>query len=153
MDNQAPDKNQPSEPKSWREERWERREERREARRAAGSGSSKAGALIAGLLLIVFGGLFLLQNFGNYTIPINNWGALFILIPAVAAFDRAYRLYRDAGNHFSAGARGAAFVGIILVIVTVVILLNLNWALWGPVLIILVGLAILSSVFFRDGEK
>ena len=86
--------NEQAEPKSWREERWERRQ----ARRAALGGSSSAGALIAGLLLVILGVVFLLQNLGNIAISLKNWGALFILIPAVAAFDRAYRLYRTAGN-------------------------------------------------------
>ena len=133
--------NEQAEPKSWRQERWERRQ----ARRAALGGSSSAGALIAGLLLVILGVVFLLQNSGNIAISLKNWGALFILIPAVAAFDRTYRFYRTAGNQLTAAARGAAFVGIVLVAVTFVIILNLNWAIWGPALIILVGLSLLLN--------
>jgi O-antigen/teichoic acid export membrane protein len=146
MDNPTPNKNDQQENKSWREERWERRQ----ARRAALGGSGRAGALIIGLLLVVFGAVFLLQNFGNYTIPFNNWGILFLLIPVVALFDRAYRIYRKNGNQLTPPARGAAFFGLILLAVTVIVLFNLNWALWGPLLIILVGIGVLISTILPN---
>jgi len=146
MDNQAPGNNDQQENKSWREERWERRQ----ARRAALGGQSKAGGLIVGLLLVILGAVIILQNYGNYTIPIRNWGAFFILIPVVALFDRAYRIYRNSANQITAPVRGAAIFGLILLLAMVIILFNLNWALWGPILIILVGLSILISLFLPN---
>jgi hypothetical protein len=146
MNEQPPNNNNQPEPKSWREVRWEQRQ----ARRAALGSPGKGVALIAGLLLVLLGVVFLLQTSGYFTIQLQNWGALFILIPVVAAFDRAYREYRFAGNQLTAQARGAAMVGIVLIIVTVVILFNLNWAIYGPVLIILVGLGLLSNVVFPN---
>jgi O-antigen/teichoic acid export membrane protein len=149
MDTKTQNGSQPPEIKSWREERLEHRQ----ARRAALGGPSRAGALVAGFLLVIFGAIFLLQNYFSYTIPLKNWGALFILIPAIVAFDRSYRIYRTAGNRFTAAALGAAVVGLILLAVTVVILFNLNWAIWGPVLAIVAGLGLLLGVFFKNGKQ
>jgi hypothetical protein len=137
------------EPKSWREER----RERRMARRAALGGRSMGGGLIIGLLLVVLGGVFFLQNFGKYPLILKNWGALFILVPAVAAFERAYRFYRNAGNRLTGPARGAFLVGIVLVVVTAVIILNLNWSIYGPLLIILVGLGLLLNSMLPSGKE
>jgi O-antigen/teichoic acid export membrane protein len=148
MDNQTQNGSQPPEIKTWREERLERRQ----ARRAALGGPSSVGAVIAGFLLVIFGAIFLMQNYFSYTIPLKNWGALFILIPAVIAFDRSYRIYRTSGNRFTAAARGTAIVGFILLAVTVVILFNLNWAIWGPVLAIVAGIGLLLSVVFKNSK-
>lgn len=137
--------NDQSEPKSWREER----RERREVRRAALGNPTRGGALIAGLLLVVLGAVFLLQNSINFAISLKNWGALFILLPAVAAFDRGFRFYRKAGNQLTAQSRAAIFVGITLIVVMFVILMNLNWAVWGPLLIILVGAGLLINTLLK----
>lgn len=146
MNEPSSTQNQPPEPKSWREER----RERRQARRAALGSPGRGAGLIAGVLLVLLGIVFLLQNSGYLTIQLQNWGALFILIPVVASFDRAYREFRSAGNQLTAQARGAALVGLVLLIVTVVILFDLNWAIYGPILIILVGLGLLSNVVFPN---
>ncbi len=138
--------NEQPEVNSWREDR----RERREARRAALGNPSKGGALIVGLILVILGAVVLLQNSGNFSISWRNWGALFILLPAIAAFDRGYRYYRNAGNQLNGQARGALFVGIILVVVTFVILLNLNWTIWGPVLIILAGILLLFNTLLNS---
>jgi len=149
MNDPSNDNNNKPEPKSWREERWERRE----ARRAALGGQSRGGALIAGLLLVILGLVFLLQNSGYFTITLKNWGALFILIPVVAAFDRAYRIYRYAGNQLTAPARGAALVGLVLLLITLIILFNLNWSVWGPALIILVGIFLLINSILTNHKE
>ncbi len=141
MNEQSSTQNNQPEPKSWREERWERRQ----ARRAALGSPGKGVVLISGLLLVLLGIVFLLQTCGYLTIQLENWGAIFILIPVLALFDRASREYRIAGNQLTPQARGAALVGLALLVVMVVVLFNLNWAIYGPVLVILVGLGLLSS--------
>jgi hypothetical protein len=146
MTEQPSSQNNQTEDKSWREERWEHRQ----ARRAALGNPGKGVALIAGLLLVLLGIVFLLQTSGYLIIKLQNWGALFILIPVLALFDRAYREYRFAGNQLTPRASGTALVGIVLLIVMVVVLLNLNWAIYGPVLVILVGLGLLSSILFSS---
>jgi peptidoglycan/LPS O-acetylase OafA/YrhL len=148
-DQSSMNKNDQTEPKSWREERWERRE----ARRALIGNRGRGGGLLMGLLLVLLGIVFLLQNYGNFSIPLKNWGALFILIPAIGAFDRSLRIYRNSGNQLIPQARGAFIVGVVLVLVAAVLLLNLNWMVWGPVLIIIAGLGLLINSILPNREQ
>jgi hypothetical protein len=76
------------------------------------------GTWLVGLILIVLGGIFLLRNTGIFDIPLKNWWALFILIPAIGALDTALRMYRSAGNQLTAPARGSLLVGLVLTFVT-----------------------------------
>jgi hypothetical protein len=123
---------QPDEPgyRDWREEREERRAQRR----------SGGGAWWGGLVLIVLGVIFLLQNMGAAIF--SNWWALFILIPAVAAFGAAWRSYQAAGNRLTAPARGSLIGGLVLTAISLGFLFNLNGRLFWPMLIILAGVGI-----------
>jgi hypothetical protein len=114
-------------------------QERREAR-------GGAGAWIGGLLLIALGVIFLLQNQGITILNnLQNWWALFILIPAVGAFANAWRAFNQAGGRLNAAARGSLIGGLILTMVAAIFLFNLDWGLLGPVLIILVGAGVLLN--------
>lgn len=126
-------------------DRHEARRQRREARRAALGARSSGGTWVAGLILILLGTAFLMQNMGTFSIPFRNWWALFILMPAIGAFSRAFRVYKHADNRLTTQARNSLFVGLILTIVSGLFLFDLNWSLFGPLLIILVGLGILLN--------
>lgn len=119
----------------------EARRQRRADRLAA---PSRGGSWVAGIILIVLGGAFLMQNMGTYRFPLQNWWALFILIPAVGAFDTAFQTYRNTGT-FTSTARGSLLVGIVLTLVTAAFLFNLSWTYFGPALIILAGVGILMN--------
>ena len=141
MSSQSPINDNPSEPA----DRYEARRQRREARRATGR------SWIAGLVLILLGAAFLLRNTGIFNFPLKNWWALFILIPAIGAFDSALRLYRSADNQLTAPARGSLLVGLVLTFITISFLFNLNLAVFGPVIIILIGIVLLAGTLFgRD---
>jgi cation transport ATPase len=114
------------------------REERRERRRER-SGS----AWIVGVILIIVGLIWMFPGLRVYSF--TNWWALFILIPAVAAFSNCWRSYKAVGNHMDAQARGSLFGGILLTMVAAIFLLNLNWTILGPVLIILLGAGLLIN--------
>lgn len=129
----------------------DRREARRQRRAERLADPSRAGSWIAGLILIVLGGVFLLQNTGSFRFPLDNWWALFILIPAVGAFDTALRTYRHEGT-FTAAAIGSLMVGIVLTLVTAAFLFKISWTYFGPALIILVGLGILIKGVFLDRD-
>lgn len=116
--------------------------DRREARRRRRDGT---GGWIVGVILIVLGGLFLLQNSGALRIPLTSWWALFILIPAIGAFERAWRVYRGAGNQFTNQVGGSFLLGIVLTLVTAAFLFNFGWMYFGHALIILAGLGILMT--------
>lgn len=143
MNEQSP-LNQP-EPLDRREARRQRREERL-------ADPSRGGAWVAGLILIVMGTMFLLRNTGNYDFPLRNWWALFILIPAVGAFDTALRTYRHAGNQLNAPARSSLLVGTVLTFITFMFLFDISWTFFGPILIILVGIAILFNYSLGNRE-
>jgi peptidoglycan/LPS O-acetylase OafA/YrhL len=141
------DQMQNNEPYDRHEARRQRRAERREARGIPGGST-----WVVGLILIVLGGTFLMQNMGNFYFPFTNWWALFILIPALGSLDRAYRSYKNSGDQFTGFARNSTFVGVILLIVTGLFLFNLSWIYYGPLLLILVGLGVLLNSVFPSKE-
>lgn len=110
---------------------------------------SRTGGWMAGLVLIVLGAMFLMRNTGPFHFPLQNWWALFILIPAIGAFDSAFRTYRAAGSQLTAPARGSLLVGMVLSFVAVMFLFDISWTFFGPILIILVGLGIIVSAMLR----
>ena len=78
-------------------------------------------------------------------IELANWWALLILFPAGEALSRAWRGYQDAGQRLSADARRPLFIGVVLILVAVTFLLELDWIVFGPVLIILAGVGLLLT--------
>jgi hypothetical protein len=98
---------------------------------------------IAGAVLIIIGIIFLGRTLGSFYV--SNWWALFILLPAAGAISSAFQLSQDAGGRLTRSARASLLLGILLVCATAVFLFGLNWAFFGPVLIILAGLGILVN--------
>lgn len=103
--------------------------------RAARSENSWVG----GAILIGLGILFLLNNLDMFYL--ENWWALFILLPAVGAFATAWRTYRQ-DQHLSASARANLVGGTILTLVAAMFLFNLDWMIFGPLLLILAGVGL-----------
>lgn len=91
----------------------------------------------------------MLQNLHVMIIPLANWWALFIFIPAIGAFARAWDAFRVAGGHLTERARGSLFGGVILCLVACTFLFGLNWAIFGPVAMMLVGLSVLLGSLTR----
>ena len=102
------------------------------------------GQWVPGLILIVLGAVFLVNNLTGF--EIQNWWALFILIPAFSAFSRAWRRFNQAGT-LDRHARQSLLGGLIMTGVAVIFLFNLNWMWFGPVLLILLGLTLLGNEF------
>lgn len=102
---------------------------------------------LGGAVLILIGLFFLLQNFTSF--QLNNWWALFILIPALGSLGTAWRAYRAAGR-WNAAARGALFGGLVLLIITAIFLFNLDWGRFWPLFLIIAGLGALASALIRD---
>lgn len=132
----------PPQYQDWREERRAARDARREARRERRSASGTPGWIL-GAILIVLGILFLLQNAGITVV--NNWWALFILIPAVGSFTAAYNIYKSNGRLTPAG-RSSLAGGVILTLIAAVFLFGFNFGLLLPVLLIVAGLILLANV-------
>ena len=128
----------------WHDVRRAERAARREERHAR-RGSS--GAWVGGVVLIVLGLIFLLQNVRGFYL--NNWWALFILIPAFGSFVDAWNRYREAGR-LSRRVRGAFISGCVLLLVTATFLFNWNWGLVLPILLIIWGVTILFNSLLPD---
>jgi hypothetical protein len=129
----------------WREQRRAERWARREARwqRHAGWPYGWFG----GLVLILIGAAFLLENLGiSY---LTNWWALFILIPAFGIFLAAWENYQDNGR-LTRGGVATLTVGSLLTIVALALLLNLNVGLFWPILLIAGGLVLILTASFPE---
>ena len=127
----------PSEGFSWDDDR---SEERR--RRAGGT-----GAWIGGAILILLGVIFLLQNVG--ILFLENWWALFILIPAVGAYAAAWENYRRNGR-LTRQAGGSLIGGLFFTALTLILLLELDLGQAWPFLLIGAGLIVLVSALLPD---
>lgn len=135
------DTNQKNIPETEIVDRRSARRQRIEARRSARV--NRTGTpWIGGLILIGLGILFLIQNF--YEISFDNWWGLIFLIPALGAFANAWRVYASE-NALTKESRASLFGGIILVFLSAIVLLELDWGIFIPILIILTGFSILIN--------
>ncbi len=123
----------------------------RDESRAARKSANQNYAWIGGVVLILLGVVFLLQNFG-FAALVGNWWALFILIPALGSAVTAWNSYRAAGNRLVPAARGALTGALILTTVAVILYFNLNWGALWPVFLIIIGLVALLGWNSREHE-
>jgi hypothetical protein len=98
---------------------------------------------MVGAILILVGIVFLLQNL--YGFYLTNWWALFILIPAFGSLSRGWQEVQEAGGKVTSHARSNFIGGVVLTAVTAILLFNLDWAVFGPFLLIAAGAALLLS--------
>lgn len=104
-----------------------------------------AQSWIPGLALLILGVIFLVGNLTGY--ELQNWWALFILIPALVNFGNAWQSYKRHGR-FGRGARSSFIGGLILTIVAATFLFDWEWdAIW-PLFLILAGVGILLGRWF-----
>jgi hypothetical protein len=134
----------PSTYTSRREERLERRRQRRIER-----SMRYGGGWIAGVVLVLLGIVFLLQNMGAM-VP-GNWWALFILIPAIGAFARAWSAFQNNDGRLNAASRGPLIGGLVLTLIALIFLFNLNWGILGPMILIILGLGALLNALLPAG--
>ncbi len=118
--------------------------ESRETRRARSYGG---GGWIGGAVLILIGLVFLLRN--TTAFELENWWALFILIPAFGAFASAWNGYQNSGR-FTSAVRGPLIGGLIMLFVSMAFLFGLDFGLLWPVFLILGGLALLFTALTRS---
>ncbi len=133
------EKPQPEEPQE-QDREWDRERYRRRR-----SGRHWTGPWFWGLVLIIAGVVFLLESIGINVPALQNWWALFILIPAVGAFARGWRVYLDNGHRINGLVTGSFIGGLVMTLVAATFLFGLNWTLWLPVLLILAGLGVLFT--------
>jgi hypothetical protein len=95
---------------------------------------------IPGLIIIGLGVVFLVSNVTGF--QLNNWWALFILIPGIMSFVNAWNAYRE-DSRWSKRARGGLVGGSIISLVAIIFLFNLDWSTIWPAFLILIGANIL----------
>jgi len=123
---------------------YDRRSERRarvKARRIERA-SRPGAAWVPGLILIGLGVMFMLQNF--YNLSQQNWWGLIFLVPAVGAFANAWQNFRNT-ERLTAEGRGALLGGFILVLLAAIVVFELDWSIFIPILFILTGLGMLIN--------
>lgn len=103
-----------------------------------------SGSWVPGVILILLGLVFLFNNLTGY--QLENWWALFILIPAFSNFSTAYDRYRHSGG-LDRFARARLFWGLFFVLLSAVFLLNFDLGNFWPVFLILGGLGLLLGAF------
>ena len=101
---------------------------------------------MAGVILIAIGLIFLATNLGGF--HLNNWWALFILIPAVSNFSSAYANYKENGRLQKSG-RGSITGGLILSLIAFTFLFNWDWGVIWPVFLIIGGVGALLGGWFE----
>jgi hypothetical protein len=99
-----------------------------------------SGSIWFPIVLIVLGFIFLVQQVGDF--KLDNWWALFILIPAFSAFGTAYGIWRRAGR-FSFAVWSTFYGGLFPLLVALIFLFNLDWGDYWPLFIILAGLGMM----------
>jgi|SRR5450432_1939068 hypothetical protein len=100
--------------------------------------------MVGAFVLIGLGVIFLLQEFGLNIPFLNNWWALFILVPGLALLWRAYTGYQAAGRSTSE-VNGQAFGGAVLVILASIFLFNLDIGKFWPLFLIVPGIFLLLN--------
>ncbi len=108
-------------------------------------------AWIAGGVLILLGVVFIVRNVTGFSL--DNWWALFILIPALGSLVTSYQIYERKGRKFTAASRGPLVGGLFLVGLTAVFLFKLDWGRIWPFVLILAGLGVLLGSLEKKEDK
>jgi hypothetical protein len=106
-------------------------------------------AWFGGLVLIIVGLAFIVENLNLPFIKNGNWWAVFLLIPIVAILDDIYRIYTTTPEG-KAGAIASKIVGLLVIsTVMVIFLFGVQLGIYWPVLLIAVGLALLIAALVK----
>jgi len=103
-------------------------------------------AWIFGAVLTLAGVIILMQNTGFIGQNNGNWGALFLMIPALIMFANAYNDVKANGS-MSKKARSGMIFGVILTMITAMLVFNLDERIYGPIILICAGLGIFLNSY------
>lgn len=106
------------------------------------------GSWVGALILIFLGVIFLLKEMG---LPLlENWWALFFVIPAIACFGSAWNQYHKQNNQFTSGVMGSLIGGSVMILLLAIFLFSLEWSYMWPVFLIVIGVLIFISSFLKQ---
>jgi hypothetical protein len=103
---------------------------------------------MGGVVLILLGCVFFLQNAGVRILN-DNWWALFILIPSGGLLIGAWNMYRAHGR-FTRAVAGMVTGALAPLAVALIFLFNLDWGTVWPVFLIVAGAGALLQTATRD---
>lgn len=98
---------------------------------------------MVGVVLILLGLAFFLQNTGVATFA-GNWWAIFIYLASFASLANAWRSYRAKGE-FGSNATASLVWGLVLSVVATILLFNLSWDRWWPAILMAIGAGIVAG--------
>jgi hypothetical protein len=104
-----------------------------------------------GVLLIAIGSLLLLQNQGLIGFT-RSW-SLLIMIPAIAAFTNVWLHFRIDGTLAKPQTVTSLMGGVVLTTVTIVLFFNLQWEVFGPAILLIVGTGLLFRSLLDNNVK
>ena len=113
-------------------------------------GDKEATSWIIGVILILLGVAFFLENAG-YVVLTGNWWAVFIYLAAFASFANAWRSYHSKGE-FGSTATGSLIWGLVLSVVATIFMFNLLWDQWWPAILVAIGVGIVVGYVLRARE-
>lgn len=98
----------------------------------------------SGLTFVALGILFLWMNWG--TQQLENWWAIFILLPAFGMISLAWGTYQWIGR-FNFAVSANLGIGLVILAVAMIFFLELSWGIWWPLMIIVPGFALMLNHF------
>lgn len=103
-------------------------------------------------ILIAVGLIFLIQNLSP--VPVHlNWWAAFIYFPVVASIAAGINAFQKSGK-FDAAVRNSLGSAIVVGTVATMLLLDVRWSQWWPLMLIAPGLSmILNGISIAETEK
>ena len=103
------------------------------------TGISRWGGLF---LVFVGGAIFLSKVLG---IQLENWWALFILVPALTMFGIGWAIPRPDNGRFHLISRLFFATGLVVLVVAGMFLMNLDWSVWWPLMIVTPGVSLIIA--------
>jgi len=100
-----------------------------------------------GISVVLVGLTFLLQEAG--VVHLDNWWAIFLVVPAAGSFVNVVRRYRQEGQ-VSRKVTAPLISGVATLILAVFFLFNMDIGKLWPVFVILAGISILFGYIFRN---
>lgn len=110
----------------------------------------RRSGLFWGLILILVGGIFLLQQFTSF--QLRNWWAIFILLPAFGSLSTAWWAFQREGR-INETVRGSLGGAVIILTVALIFLFGLDWSKWWPLMVLIPGAVVMFNGFPLPGSR
>jgi hypothetical protein len=118
-------------------------------RRSASRSIRTSGGWTIGAIFVLIGVFMLARNMN--LVGVQNWWAFFILIPALTGFGTFVNDLRSTGS-ITARGRNGLISGVVLTSIAVIFILNQNWRVFGPGILIMGGLAMLLNNMLKSND-